>query len=342
VDRQHDDYQARASENASTLEREIDRLINGHWHMMQRQYREFWDHARRITDQFKALKPLRKADRERLWERLSAQCEKTKRKQDEEFRARADGSRRKRELVEAKIREAGNYVGAADDPRGLGQAGDRLNEAMKWMKGGWESVGLADDMLHISDGRLLKADREACWQLWVEVKEQQRRKRAELEDRAYAEFHRRASEALNTAHYGDPREAKGEVQAIQGDLRGTAMRDAQFSDIKRILQDAWKEASRRLKERYDEGQRQHQEWLADMRGHVERWSSILRKNEGVIARIEGDIANCEDMAANARTAEHADRVRGWIEEKYDKIRDIMATNSELEGRIRSVKSRIGS
>lgn len=77
-----------------------------------------------------------------------------------------------------------------------------------------------------------------------------------------------------------------------------------------------------------------------MEDHVERWTDLIQKNEGVSSRLEDQIDRLEVEARNARSDEYADRVRGWIEEKYQKIRDIRETNRELEERIRSVKSRM--
>jgi hypothetical protein len=78
-----------------------------------------------------------------------------------------------------------------------------------------------------------------------------------------------------------------------------------------------------------------------MESHIERWSDLIEKNEDVISRLEDQIDRLEDEARNARSDEYTYRVRGWIEEKYEKIRDIRETNRELEERIRSVKNRMG-
>jgi hypothetical protein len=77
-----------------------------------------------------------------------------------------------------------------------------------------------------------------------------------------------------------------------------------------------------------------------MESHMERWAELLEKNESVIAKLEQQIEQCEEMEANARGEDFAATVRGWIEEKMDKIRDIRHTNEELEERIESVKTKL--
>jgi hypothetical protein len=46
------------------------------------------------------------------------------------------------------------------------------------------------------------------------------------------------------------------------------------------------------------------------------------------------------MESSAKSHDFAERVRGWIDEKTAKIRDIQRTNRELEEKIRSAKSKL--
>jgi hypothetical protein len=78
-----------------------------------------------------------------------------------------------------------------------------------------------------------------------------------------------------------------------------------------------------------------------MEDHVERWLELYRKNESVIASLEEQVERCEEMESSARSSEFAERVRGWIGEKLDKILDIRRTNHELEERIESAKGKLG-
>jgi hypothetical protein len=77
-----------------------------------------------------------------------------------------------------------------------------------------------------------------------------------------------------------------------------------------------------------------------MEGHIQRWAELLEKNESVISSLEQQIEECEQMEANARSDDFAGTVRGWIEDKMEKIRDIRRTNEELEERIESVKGKL--
>jgi len=79
-----DNYDDKARANAKAIESEIQSISSGHWDWFKRQYKDFWVHARQISEMFKTLKPLRKEDRERLWEKFNSVCEEVKRKQRSE------------------------------------------------------------------------------------------------------------------------------------------------------------------------------------------------------------------------------------------------------------------
>ncbi len=78
-----------------------------------------------------------------------------------------------------------------------------------------------------------------------------------------------------------------------------------------------------------------------MEEDLPRWRGTLAKNESRISRIEEDIDKCEQMANNAKSADFAEQIRGWISEKYQKIEDIRRTSTELEEKIRDVETRFG-
>ncbi|MFH1652543.1 MAG: hypothetical protein ABIE74_00645 [Pseudomonadota bacterium] len=97
------DYDEIARVNAKAVESAIQSLAAGHWDMFKRQYKEFWAHARQVSDMFKTLKPLCHEDRERLWEKFSSVCEEVKRKQHSDYDTRKFKSEQHRNDI---IREA--------------------------------------------------------------------------------------------------------------------------------------------------------------------------------------------------------------------------------------------
>ena len=95
-----------ADKNASKLEREIGGLSHGHWDMFKRDYRGFWAHAKKISQLFKELKPLKKEDREGLWSKFSLTCDETKQRQKSENKDRVWKSERLRDDILSEITSA--------------------------------------------------------------------------------------------------------------------------------------------------------------------------------------------------------------------------------------------
>ena len=71
------------------------------------------------------------------------------------------------------------------------------------------------------------------------------------------------------------------------------------------------------------------------RKQYRRWEKNIQNSENFISRLEEQIRDLEDKAANARTDDFADKVRGWIDEKEEKI-------SEVRGQIRNWEDKIDS
>lgn len=95
-----------SKKNAKVIDSEIQALKSGHWHFFNRVYKDFWAHAREISEMFKTLKPLRKEDRERLWDRFSSVCEEVKRKQNSEHENLKTKSEQHRNSILSKIESA--------------------------------------------------------------------------------------------------------------------------------------------------------------------------------------------------------------------------------------------
>src|SRR6266849_3835391 len=134
-------WKAQCRENARSLETEINRLKSDYCDLLGlfwRRYDEFWVHARRISAMFK--QPLLREDRERLWAAYSLTCHETRKAQAREYEARRGDSREKRDLVMSKIREAYFQAREAADSDKLAEADALLNEALAWMKNGWEGL----------------------------------------------------------------------------------------------------------------------------------------------------------------------------------------------------------
>jgi NADH dehydrogenase/NADH:ubiquinone oxidoreductase subunit G len=142
---QMDNSDEKARANAKAIESEIQSISLGHWDWFKRQYKDFWTHARQISDLFKTLKPLTKEDRERLWNKFSSICEDVKRKQNSEYEDRKFKSEQRHNAIISEIERArpctlfGLDPPDVDEMKALGQvlrkAGKMLSDCKSEMLG---------------------------------------------------------------------------------------------------------------------------------------------------------------------------------------------------------------
>jgi len=336
--------------NASLLQEHIEELRRqsgtGSFSLKGRADPEYFAHAQSISDLFRSLKPLAQQDRERLWREFNEIRDAVRRQRENLAR----NSRQKRELVEGRIREAQHWANGAQNKEHLYKADEILKQALAWMKDGWQAfTGTTEFFESIAgnEGILLKEDREACWQLWKEAKETLHYRRQEIPDFEYGRAKADAYAALAGAQTGNPHEALNLVKSWGQSLASRYMNKLQREDIRDVLDKAWKIAISRIETDRDERRRKHDQWVEGQRrwiGNQESWilgrTEQVEKAQQFITRLEAQIDDLQDKLAGARTDDFANRVRGWIEEKYDKIAEVNRQISDLEEKIRDAQSRV--
>ncbi len=328
-----------AENNASLIAQAIDRLENRISACLDGPSKAFWDEARSVVDKFKTHTPLFRADRQTLWQRHQAVCERYKAERKAHWDELARVSREKRRFIEYKIDQAHSIADGADGPDGINRARERLAQALEYMKDGWSGLNAMDRFamgVTGSEGRLLKQDRALCWERWQKTRAAIDARRDALQRYEEARLRERIRPMSDVAAYGDPYEALRLIKAIQGALKTAYLSKMQRDLIRSDLDRYWQLASGRIRERKAEKARRHQQWRCDMQAHIARWTSENEKDERLIARLADQISNLQIELAGARTAEFADKVRGWIEEKYAIIQSAQGRIRVREEKIRSV------
>ncbi len=280
-----EDLTGQSKENAGYLGKEIDRLEAGYWDNLKFDYNAFWERAKQISAAFKERKPLSKEDRERLWGKFDNICKETKRRQNQEWSTRRLQSKNKKELIETRIREASNYIGGAYNNEHLSKSKSLLNEALEIMKDGWSGRSALEQIINDVTGdigNLLREDRESCWQKWREANQALYYKRQSISENNYRQIKSKAYEALSAASDGDPREALSKVKETQIELKDVYIDRVQRGEIRQLLNESWNKATYRLNLVREEKRRKYEEWRSRAENNIERWSELLRKNEGIV------------------------------------------------------------
>lgn len=326
-----------AQSNASAIGQEIERLKTGHYEtnlvgvIQYYRYREFWDHTKEIVEKFRTLRPLLKEDRERLWAMYQEACQDMKRIQDEEH----EKSRINRRDIESRIKDAYYAAGGSTgidsvdaDTEMLDKAKAMQTETVNMMKG----------------SKLVKEDREACWQYWREVNQAIVAKRGQTQEGNYIRILKghHMEEALQKAKYGDPYEAMDHVRAAQASIKDAYISRERRQELYDILQEAWQSATSKIRGVKEDKTRKYQEWRDRSEGNIARWEGRIEESEAFISRLEDQIEGLEDNIRNAWNDKYVLRATGWIAEKYAKIAEVRGQINDLEAKIEDVKSRLDS
>lgn len=258
--------------------------------------RDFWAHVKEANHLVRTLSPVPSVERNKMRTELDALCQKARNLQ----KSFDNDSRIKRELVESKMAEA--RIRAKGDASDLRKARELLNEALEWMKNGWSGFNATTQLTSLTSGKMNRQDHDLCWKQWQEVNEAIRWKYLELRDSNYGRFRSDASEASANAET-DPKLAKEQVKAIQRKMAGTFMSKEQFDEIRGILDNVWNRANHTNR----------RAWRERGLGYIAKKRDLIEQAEDLVTRLEGQIENCREMEANARTEDYAETVRGWVE-----------------------------
>ena len=282
-------------------------------------YREFWLHSKEIKEMFKSLR-LSRDDRDRLWSNYRSLREKVKSMQNELYRQ----SEKKRGTFQSLIQTAYYQAGGASDKEGIDKARSMQTENLRLMK----------------ESELVGKDRRPLWDFWKMTNDKIHWRREEVQRSNFLGASREMSSIRNTAEYGDPYAAIDEIKEIHKTLPGLYINRGQKDELYDTLNNAWERATGRIGGIKEKKKIKQDEWRERMEGHVERWERNKGKTEGFISSLENQIYRLEDEESNARTSEYASRVRGWIEEKEEKIESGRNYLLELEEKLYSVREKL--
>lgn len=245
-----DNWIEQAVQNASTLEREIDGVSDGHWDTFKRDYRSFWVHAKEIAQLFKKLEPLKKEDREDSWSRFSLTCGETKQRQKSEHQERMCKSERLRDdvLSEISSSEVNTFFGF--DPPDVEEM-KRLSQILKH----------AGRMLSDNKKEMLGEHKQECFSRIQEVRRSQDAWWADLKrhrDRKLESFQSKARTNLEK-NYERHRKA---IEALRSCERSA-------EELRDKIASAWND-----------------DWASDARGWLSDLEDKIRDIESSIHRIE--------------------------------------------------------
>lgn len=329
-----DQRNATAVKNAEVLSTAIEQLRDSSGtHFLDDPERckpEYHNHSQAVSRLFKELKPLRREDRERLWQSFNDIRDAVQRNQTRFV----DHSRQKREGIEQRIKEA-YWIGISARELGdFSKADAILEEVLGWMKDGWEGYNLPTQLFSVTrSGRMTREDHQFCWNAYKQTRSDISSHRRDLQEQNYRSGHESARHVLQRAYNGNIQEVRESIKECNQQLKGMLLTKEQRQDIRELLDQAWQELQNRSDRRKREWVERQQEWIA-------RTSERIEKNQEYIERLEQQVEDLQDKLAGARTQEFAERVQGWINEKYQKMSEVHNSTVELEEKLAEAQEKL--
>lgn len=329
--------------NADRISKEIEALRNGHWKgFTQRDYRAFFSHSKEIVKLFKTLKPLKKDDREKLWDDYTRICEQTRFKRDDEKKTREAKSKSEKGICLRYIQNATHAAKGAQNRDDIQKARLAFDNARSEMK----------DRSH----NMLRDDTQECWQNYKSGRETLNFRIKELQELSYSSAQKAVSDARNALNYNDnPYDALKGYNEAQSKTKGLYLNKDQSQWIRSEFNEIWHSITLRIEEHKrekkrkheewlrlkEEKERKHQEWINRQKDKISHWENTVRKIEDSISRLESQISDLEYKRSTARSDDFFSRCSDWITEKQRAVSDRESTLRELERKISDLRNKIG-
>ncbi len=332
-------WRGRARGNATRIEQEIERLRHSHANpgaessVTRYRYDGFWAHAKAIREMFDSL-PLLEADLTTLWTSYSSLCVEVR----EVHQQAQEESRKHRQKIEFLIKGADSSAEASSSREEMGGARSTLRQALEVMK----------------ETRLLRGDRDHCWNYWREVNQKITSKQQDLQTASFTEAKQEADKYVGDAYQGDPYEALRWIKEIQKNVAGLYLSREQRDELHSTLNDAWQKAQARIGEIKEERQRQHEEWVQRqeerkrrhedwrqrMTANLARWEGEIKEAEGEISQLEQGVSGLQEELAQATRAEYVQVLKRMIAEKQGEMSRLKERMSDWHRRVQEVRSQL--
>jgi len=322
-----------SEKNAQIISHELNKLENSYQDHLHIDYQKFWNQSREISDLFKTLKPLSYEVREALWSRFNGICEEVKDIQREQKEEQSKNSAKKKEYILSGLSKLILRIPGSLNMSAISEIQHRINQLLLLMKN--EKNDDLQESAQFSPVKLTHDDQNECWTAWKSANDLLREHKTELMVRFYISFKERADQIKTAASDADPYIIKEQIRQFQTELKNSIMESEQFREIRAVLDEAWTLSSDRIQVLKKETTRRALE-------NVDRWEQLIINNELIISQLENQIEECQVMLQDATSYDFAMKVKGWIEDKTEKIGKIKETILDLKQRILTTTEKYGN
>lgn len=328
---------AAADENARRIRDALSQFRSSSELLLQTpNFKECWNRASEIRSMLRELRPLRATVRQELSNELNAICDRLKHQQSELWEKRRLESEQTRDHFLSDLRSIGFGVQGAesrDDVLKADAETKRIRER------------LVDRHPFSPSQKMLREDRDRCWEQLHEVEQSLGFRRRWLQDLDYGRLSGPIAAVKADAGRDDPFEVFGRIKELQAQLRDAYLTKIQREELRSDLQQAWDHAALRADEKRQERKRRHEEYLNRKRERrlkleqsLEMFEEMIERKRGVIDRLRANVQKNQDR--EIWNEEFRAKVDEWIADDEEKIASIEVDIAEIEGKLRNIRERL--
>lgn len=323
--------QTEQQENARRIKTEIQILGDL---FQESRFKEFWGKVKQIGQLFKELKPLTRSDREELWEKYSALCQKAREQREE--RASQSESLKYKILAEISLFThasgpmlwnpfgADEIVESEIINREIQKARQRLTEILDKIK----------------DGKniLTREDSQTCWEKWKASSDSLNDTYQSICDRDHYCLDKEVCNVWNDAHRSDNfKDVKDAIKSIQLRVRSAVLKKDQRDELFKNLNQAWEDVCFRQNDNY---QRKHDAWVEKTKSWIEHQEEARENKRSFVNKLENEISRLRDDISSSNNDSFIERAEGWIAEKEEKIAEVESQIESIDRNIEENRSKL--
>ena len=327
------------AQNATRLREELDdleELVN------DENQTDFRPKSEKISSLFKELR-ISREDNEVLWQRLqrSHRVMAEKRKQ---FRTDSEYNR---SAILADTSSIKNKTLHLFDPEELHEVSEMLN-------------GIREKIRTLP---LVKPHKDECWDEVREAQEYISSARTRLQETAYDEFKCELSEISSSFNARGILETLGEtetewfdseiqklketqdhIKEQQQALKIAFVTKEQRGYIREELQFSWQVSVKDLHKLYEAKnehyRKKHGDWVERTESKISKLEEFIENNDGFIETLQRQTEDLEEKIDSAWNEQFAEKARGWVQQKHDKIAEVEQKNEGLRNQIQEMRNKL--
>ncbi len=280
-------------------------------------------------------------DRKRLWDMYESVRNDIHQRKHKQYEDRKWDSEQKKDYIKPLLQEAMTYAEIASSREDFAKEKDRLQDILNKMRPGWSGFGTLSELFHLRPGILTKEDNEYLWEIYIEVQQKLKLRRAEISNNNYDRLLRKAESAEASARTSDSlKDASNNLKAVQSELKGMVMEREQQDSVRRVIQTGFDILGRRSEEYRRLKEIKSQEWRARQLDGIARLEGARSKTESYADGLRNQIGKLQAKVDSAWSDNYRSTHQSWLNEAADKLRDVERSLAELDRKIHDAKDRL--